>query len=230
SINKSILVETASINHSTFDQLLKQYVSAKGEVNYAGFVKDQAKLQGYINYLSKINPNLLTKNEQLAYWINAYNALTIDQILRNYPITSILKIANGKVWDQPLPYKFDGKTYSLNQIEKKVLLGGDLFDARIHFAVNCAALSCPRLSNKAFTAENVQSLLTQNTKAALANKEQNKISANSASISMLFNWYKSDFDKAEGSVINFINKYSSVKISSNTKIDYLEYNWNLNGK
>ncbi|MBD3748663.1 MAG: DUF547 domain-containing protein [Sphingobacteriales bacterium] len=219
-----------SVDHSTYNQLLKSYVSDKGMVNYAAFIKSKSKLEAYLTSLTKVNTAKLTKNEQLAFWINAYNALTIDQILRNYPVKSILHIAGGKVWDQPLPYSFNGKTLTLNEMEKKVLLGGDLFDARIHFAVNCAAISCPRLSNTAFTAENVQSMLTKNTKAALANEAQNKISTNHASISMLFNWYKRDFEKAEGTVLNFINKYSDTKINSHTKIDYLEYNWNLNGK
>lgn len=219
-----------SVDHSAYNDLLKSYVSNQGFVNYAGFVKSKAKLEAYITFLTKVNTAKLSKNEQLAYWINAYNALTIDQILRNYPVKSILDIAGGKVWDQALPYTFNGKTLTLNDIEKKVLLGGDLFDARIHFAVNCAAISCPRLSNTAFTAANVQAMLTKNTKAALANEAQNKISTNHASISMLFNWYKSDFEKADGSVLNFINKYNDTKINSNTKIDYLEYNWNLNGK
>lgn len=219
-----------SVNHTAYNQLLKSYVSDQGLVNYAGFVKSKTKLEAYLSSLSKINTTTLSKNEQLAFWINAYNASTIDQILRNYPVKSILNIAGGKVWDQPLPYSFNGKTLTLNDIEKKVLLGGDLFDARIHFAVNCAAISCPRMSNTAFTAENVQAMLTKNAKAALANEAQNKISTSHASISMLFNWYKSDFEKAEGSVLNFINKYSDTKINSHTKIDYLEYNWNLNGK
>jgi hypothetical protein len=218
------------VNHSSFNKLLQSYVSANGNVNYTGLVKDKSDLKAYIIALTKINPSSLSKNEKLAYWINAYNALTLDQIITNYPTTSILKIANGKVWDQTLSYKFDGKTLTLNQIEKKILLGNDLFDARIHFAVNCAAVSCPSLINKAYTADNVQALLTQNTKAALSNPTFNKISTAKSSISMLFNWYKADFDKAEGSVINFINKYSSTKVNSNTKIDYLEYNWNLNGK
>lgn len=219
-----------TIDHSSYNQLLKSYVSNQGFVNYAGFAKSKNKLEAYLTSLTKINPATLSKNERLAYWINVYNASTIDQILRNYPVKSILDIAGGKVWDQPLPYSFGGKTLTLNEIEKKVLLGSDLFDARIHFAVNCAAISCPRLSNTAFTAENVQAMLNKNTKAALANEAQNKISTNHASISMLFNWYKGDFEKADGSVLNFINKYSDTKINSHTKIDYLEYNWNLNGK
>lgn len=231
---KAAKVETTAetVNHTALNQLLQKYVAANGMVNYGGFNKDKTKLQDYIKSLTKINAASLSKNEQLAYWINAYNALTIDQILRNYPLKSIQDIAGGKVWDQNLPYQFNGKTLTLNTIEKKTLLGpnSDLFDARIHFAVNCAAVSCPTLINKAYTADNVETLLTQNTKAALANPAFNKITSARASISTLFNWYKADFEKEDGSVVNFINKYSSVKVNSNTKIDYLDYNWNLNGK
>lgn len=222
--------EISTVNHSAFDKLLQAYVSDKGSVNYKGFLKDKVALENYIVSLTKVNTSKLSKNEKTAFWINAYNALTIHQILKHYPISSITKIANGKIWDQPLPYKFGGKTLTLNDIEKKILLGDELFDARIHFAVNCAALSCPTLSNKAFTGANVQKMLTENTKATLANPNFNKITENSASISKLFDWYKADFVKAEGSIVKFINKYSSVKISDKTKISYREYNWSLNGR
>jgi hypothetical protein len=219
-----------SIDHSAFNNLLQTFVASNGNVNYAGLLKNKNALKNYINALTKVDPNNLSRNEKLAYWINAYNALTLDQIITNYPTTSILKIANGKVWEQTLTYQFNGKKFTLDQIEKRILLGSDLFDARIHFSVNCAAISCPKLSNKAFTADNVQTMLTQNTIAALTNPSQNKIATDKASISMLFDWYKVDFEKSEGSVINFINKYSSIKLNSKTKINYLEYNWNLNGK
>jgi hypothetical protein len=222
--------EVAKIDHSAFANLLGKYVSSKGMVNYAGLVKEKAALQSYLSMISKVNASKLSKNEATAYWINAYNASTLDQIVRNYPTTSILKIAGGKAFDNTLPYKFNGEALSLNDIEKKKLLGGSLFDARVHFAVNCAAVSCPTLINKIYTEDNVQAQLTANTKAALANPAFNKISASSASISKLFDWYKADFVKAEGSVVNFINKYAATNISSNTKIDYLEYNWDLNGK
>nr|WP_294898513.1 DUF547 domain-containing protein [uncultured Pedobacter sp.] len=218
------------VNHSAFDKLLQANVSDKGSVNYKGFVNDKASLENYIISLTKINTANLSKNEKTAFWINAYNALTIDQIVRHYPVASITNIAGGKIWDQALPFKFEGKTFALNDIEKKILLGSDLFDGRIHFAVNCAAMSCPTLSNHAFTGDNVQEMLTKNTKAALANPNFNKITEKSAAISKLFDWYKADFIKAEGSVVNFINKYSSTKISDKTKISYLDYNWSLNGK
>jgi hypothetical protein len=226
----SEVLEITKVNHATFNSLLVKYVNIKGLVNYAGLSKEKSTLQNYLVGLAKVDASKLTKNEATAYWINAYNAATLDQIIRNYPTTSILKIAGGKVFDNLLPYKFNGESLSLNDIEKKKLLGGSLFDARVHFAVNCAAVSCPTLLNKAYTEENVQSLLTANTKAALTNPAFNKISTLNASISKLFDWYKTDFVKAEGSVINFINKYSSIKLSANAKIDYLEYNWDLNGK
>ncbi|HET8830142.1 MAG TPA: DUF547 domain-containing protein [Pelobium sp.] len=218
-----------SVDHSVFDKLLKANVSDKGIVDYKAFVKDKVALQNYIKSLTQVNTAKLNKNERTAFWINAYNALTIDQIVKHYPVTSITKIAGGKVWDQALPYKFDGKSLTLNDIEKKILLGTELFDARIHFAVNCAAVSCPTLINKAYTGSNVQEMLTKNTKSALSNPAFNKISSKSASISKLFDWYKADFVKAEGSVVNFINKYSAIKINNQTKIDYLAYNWSLNG-
>lgn len=223
-------VATTKLDHSAYDKLLQANVSDEGIVDYKGFLKDKTALENYIKSLGKVDAAKLSKDEQTAYWINAYNASTIDQIVKHYPVSSIQKIANGKPWDQALPYKFNGKTLTLNDIEKKILLGGDLFDGRIHFAVNCAAISCPTLSNHAFTGDNVQKMLTDNTKAALANPKFNKISANSAELSKLFDWYKADFVKAEGSVVKFINKYSSTKISDKTKISYLDYNWSLNGK
>ncbi|OAQ40837.1 hypothetical protein A5893_07855 [Pedobacter psychrophilus] len=229
-VKENLKEDIASINHSAFDKLLKKNVSDKGKVDYAAFVKDKASLEDYITLLTKINPAKLSKNEQTAYWINAYNASVIDKIVRNYPTKSILKIDGGKAFDVILPYKFNGESLSLNDIEKKKLMGSDLFDGRIHFAVNCAAVSCPTLQNQAYTASNIQSLLTLNTKAALTNPAFNKISADKASLSKLFDWYKADFIKAEGSVENFVNKYSSTKINKNTNISYMDYNWDLNSK
>jgi hypothetical protein len=219
-----------AVNHSAFDKLLKKNVSKQGKVDYAAFVNDKAALEDYITTLTKVDPSKLSKNEETAFWINAYNASVIDKIVRNYPTKSILKIDGGKAFDATLSYKFNGEALTLNDIEKKKLMGSDLFDGRIHFAVNCAAVSCPTLQNQAYTASNVQSLLTSNTKTGLNNPAFNKISTDKASLSKLFDWYKADFVKAEGSVENFVNKYASTKITRNTKIDYMDYNWDLNSK
>jgi hypothetical protein len=223
------LFQVAKPNHDVLNKLLNTYVNNAGVVNYKAFLKDKSILQQYLKSLANVKVNALSKDEQLAFWINSYNAATIDIILKNYPVKSIMDISNGKVWDQKLPYTFAGKSYTLNEIEKVKLLE-ELGDARVHFAVNCAAISCPKLLNKAYTAANVQSLLQANTQAFLNNTEFNQISPTKTQLSQIFNWYKADFVKAEGSVAAFINKYAKVKIKENTSLSYINYNWSLNDK
>ncbi len=221
--------QTAIVSHDAFNSLLKAYVADNGRVNYKGFVKDKAKLQTYITNLGKTDASKLSKNEQLAYWANAYNAATVDQIVRNYPIKSIQNIAGGKVWDKPLPYKFNGKTLTLNQIEKQKLIE-ELADPRIHFIINCAAISCPKLANIVYTADNIQAMMASQTKSFLNNETFNKLTKEKAVISNIFNWYKADFSMNGSSVVDFINKYATTKISSKTTLDYMNYNWDLNEK
>lgn len=221
--------QTAKPNHTVLNKLLNTYVSSAGLVNYKAFLKDKLTLQQYLKSLANVKVSNLSKDEQLAFWINIYNAATIDQVLANYPVKSIMDISGGKVWDQKLPYTFAGKSYTLNEIEKVKLIE-ELNDARVHFAVNCAAVSCPKLLNKAYTADNIQSLLNANTSAFLNDTEFNKLSPAKAQLSNIFNWYKADFAKAEGSVAAFINKYAKVKIKENTPLSYINYNWSLNDK
>lgn len=213
--------------HASFNALLKKHVDEDGNVNYKTFLKEKSKLEAYLNLLSKVTVNHLTKNQQMAFWINAYNAATIDIILINYPIKSIKNINNGKVWDMPLPYPFEGKKLTLNEIENNKLLK-NFNDARIHFAINCAAKSCPKLNNKAFTDLNIQQMLNDNTQAFLNNTAYNKISNSETQISQIFNWFEPDFVKAEGSLIGFVNKYAKKQIKLTQKINFLDYDWDLN--
>ncbi len=211
-------------DHSAFNSLLTAYVSASGLVNYTGLKKDEAKLDAYIKNLSD-NPvaSGWSKNEQLAYWINAYNAATIKLILKNFPVKKIIDLDGGKPWDVKW-IKLGGKTYSLNQIEHEIIRP-QFKDARIHFAVNCAAKSCPPLANKAYTAGNVQSLLESQTKAFLNNSKYNSISANELKLSKIFDWYKEDF----GNVATYVKKYKS-EVSGDASVSFFEYDWALNGK
>ena len=230
-------VSSNSVDHKIWDELVKSYVSPNGDVNYRGFKKDRVKLDSYLKLLSKSNISGQTKNEQLAYWINAYNAFTIDLIVNNYPVKSIKDIRNAKsfiakatgdkqVWIEKLRYPFNGDELSLHSIESKKLLK-DLFDPRIHFAVNCASYSCPKLMNRAFTAANVQQSMDKMAVDFINDSRKNKIGIGKAEISELFKWYKSDFTTT-GSLIDFLNKYSKIKLKKEAKIDYIPYNWNLN--
>ena len=210
--------------HETFNGLLKKYVSATGQVNYKGLKKEKAVLETYLSALSKQVPgSTCTKNEALAYWINAYNAFTLKLIIDNYPVKSITALNGGKPWDQKW-IELAGKKYSLNNIENDIIRP-QFKDARIHFAVNCAAVSCPPLANMAFTESNVLPLLESRTKNFI-NSGFNGIAASKIKISKIFDWYKADF----GNVISFINKYSSTKAGPKATIEYNEYNWSLNEK
>lgn len=206
-----------SLDYSTYTDLLHKYVSAEGKVNYTELKKHTSDLDKIIIDFSE-NPVPLSasKRERLAYWINVYNANTLKLVISHYPIKSIMDINSGKPWD--LKMVQSGKDwYSLNQIENEIIRP-QFKDARIHFALNCAALSCPSLLNKAYTAGDLDQVLDVQTKKFL-NSTKNNIK-----VSKLFDWYKDDF----GSVIDFINTYADKKLDKNTKLDFAEYNWALN--
>jgi hypothetical protein len=210
-------------NHETWDALLKKYVSSTGKVNYKGLKTEAAKLNEYTTQLAKNHPeSAWSKEDQMAYWINAYNAFTVKLILDNYPLSSITKLHKGKPWDVKW-IKLGEKTYSLNNIENDILRP-QFKDARIHFVVNCAARSCPPLLNQAFTATNLNVNLDALAKKFINNAAFNKLSADKIEVSKIFDWYAADF----GKLVDFLNKYSSTKINAQAKLSYLEYNWALN--
>lgn len=210
-------------NHNEWDKLLKKHISQSGKVNYQSFKKDKIKLHEYINYLTINSPDKAwSKNEKLTYWINTYNALTIDLILRNYPLKSIKDIKDP--WDQRL-WKFGDKWQNLNDIEHKILR--KMNEPRIHFAIVCASVSCPKLLNEAFTADNLEAQLTSATKEFLTDTSKNELSKDRIKLSKIFKWFKKDFED-NGSLIDFLNQYSDVSISNSAKKSYKDYNWDLN--
>ena len=221
---KSELTQPANISHQAFNNLLQKYVSNDGKVNYKGLKNDKTALETYLTILAKKIPdNTWNKNAALAYWINAYNAFTLKLIVDNYPLKSITNLSGGKPWDVK-NIELAGKKYSLNNIENDIIRP-TYKDARIHFAVNCAAVSCPPLSNIAFTEANINGLLNTRTKLFI-NSSANTITASKIKISKIFDWYKADFEDVPA----FINKYSTIKTITNTGIEFNDYNWNLNEK
>ena len=217
-------VRVTGLDHSQFSALLKKHVSAIGAVNYAGFKKDVKLLDEYLKLLSSNVPaSNVSKNTRLAYWMNAYNAFTIKLIINKYPVASIKDISE-KPWDIKF-IQLGGKTYNLNAIEHEILR--KMGDPRIHVGINCASVSCPRLLNRAFTPENVNVELDKLTKGFIKDRSRNQITPNEIKLSKIFSWFKEDFTK-KGSLIDWINKYSEVKVKSTAKISYLKYDWNLN--
>ena len=215
--------KAAAFSHQAFDDLLRKHVSSTGKVNYKGFKADKAKLDGYLKMLeAQPVESSWSNNKKLAYWINAYNAYTIDMVADNYPISSITDLEGGKPWDKAF-IKLNGKTLSLNNIENDIIRP-TFKDGRIHFAVNCAAKSCPPILNKAWTESNIQGQLDKQTRSFINNSKYNTISAGSASISKIFEWYAVDF----GNLSDYLAKYSTAGVTGATQISYNEYDWSLN--
>lgn len=219
----SQLAFAQQIDHSIWTVFLQQNVSEQGNVNYKSITSKDSDLNNYLNQFVDISPdNSWSRNEKLAYWINAYNAFTIKLITDNYPVQSIKDINNP--WDQKF-IPINGDMLSLNHIEHEILR--NMNEPRIHFAIVCASESCPKLLNEAFVAEKLDKQLTYATKEFLNDTSKNKITANQLELSKIFKWFSKDF-KQNGSLIDFLNQFTEVNISEDTKIKYLDYSWELN--
>ena len=213
----------STFNHKRWNSLLQKHVSNIGNVDYKSIRENRTELDIYIDNLGEKMPTEdWTKNQKLAYWINAYNAMTVDLIIRNYPTENIKDIKNP--WEQRL-WKLGEKWYNLDEIEHQILRKMD--EPRIHFAIVCASFSCPKLQNEAFTASTLEQQLTNATKAFLSDSNRNIIKKNNVKLSKIFKWFKKDFEQ-NGSLLDFLNKYSEIKILENAKQSYLDYNWDLN--
>ncbi|MFB2937809.1 DUF547 domain-containing protein [Aerosakkonemataceae cyanobacterium BLCC-F154] len=228
------------IDFTIWDRLLRQYVDKFGRINYSAWQRENYQTLTYwlkgletLNYSHDSN-----SNEQLALWINLYNAFTISMILNRYPIKSVLPqflgISNwlAFLWFFNRPaYKFAGKRYSLGKIEHGILRN-KLQDPRIHFAIVCASIGCPLLRNHAYFPEKVQEQLAEDASRFINNLDkvhydpQNRI----LFCSKIFKWYRQDFLTVSPTIPDYIRTYlkSDFPIDSQTPIAYLPYDWSLN--
>lgn len=220
-------------DHSKWTELLQKYVNDKGFVNYKGLKQDKSKLNAYTEDLSKNPPqSSWSENEKLAYWINAYNAFTMKLIVDNYPLESIKDLnptiaipTVSTVWTKKW-FQIGGEDFSLDRIEHKILRK-DFAEPRIHFAVNCASFSCPPLRAEAYVGSKVNAQLDEQAKRFINDSVRNKISKDKIEISQIFSWFKGDFTEGQ-SLIEFLNRYSKVKIDSGADVDHMDYDWSLN--
>jgi len=234
SLSATAFQNESDLVHHAFDQLLKKYVAGEN-VRYGRWkesTEDQKALQHYINQLSRQSPSKWGHPEGLAFWINLYNALTLNLILENYPVASIKD--TGSLFKSPWNKKIisiEGKRLTLNNIENDIIRP-QFKDARIHFALNCAALSCPPLAAGAFLPSQLNSQLDAATKSALQKSRWLKIENGQLQVTKIFDWYSDDFVKDSGSVQQFIYKYlpslqREVK-EKRLKLEFMSYNWQLN--
>lgn len=221
------------VSHEPWNALLKKYVNEQGMVDYAGFQSDSTALNSYLVTLSDNLPNdAWSEPERLAYWLNAYNAFTIQRVIRAYPLKSIRDLGGDKtlvntVWDQPFIRLGDDK-HTLNDIEQRIIR--KKFDEpRIHFALVCAAMSCPKLRNEAYVAARLNEQLNEQAATFINDPTKNKLTpADKPELSSIFNFYPKDFAKDDNSIQKTINRYAGQKINPDATLTYMTYDWSVN--
>lgn len=233
------------VDHSAWDAFLKQYLREDDGINlldYAAAKKDEdgegtTRLSAYLDDLQQTPVSKLNRNEQLAFWINLYNALTADVVLAHYPVDSIrdIDISPGLFADGPWQKKLaqvEGEQLSLDDIEHRILRP-IWRDARIHYAVNCASIGCPNLMTDAFTAENAELMLLQGARDFINHRRGANVNAEGAlMVSSIYQWFAEDFGGDDRGIITHLKKYADddlrAKLANIKTIADDDYDWRLN--
>jgi len=233
------MASASGFDHSQFDEILQTYVDSNGLVDYNGIAKD-ARFQNYMERLKSAKTDKMTHDGRLAFWINAYNAVVIDKVIKWKPEKSVRETLISGLWISTeffttREHIVAGKQLSPDDIEHEILRK-QLQDPRIHFAIVCASSSCPKLARFAFTEEKVQSQLAYVTTKYINSERGTRIdyAENTLYLSKIFDWFADDFKDKSGSVLAFIKPYLNEKakrfLERKPKIDYLHYDWALNAK
>ena len=235
-------VSTAEINHEAWGRLLKEYLltDSKGvnRFDYGGVsASDRGALDRSIANLAALPIDAYNKSEQLAYWINLYNALTVKVVLAHYPVESIrdIDISPGLFafgpWDKPL-IAVAGEALTLNDIEHRILRP-IWQDPRIHYAVNCASLGCPNLQKTPFTGKNFDALLDRAARGYVNSSHGVRPGKDGLIVSSIYVWFREDFGDSDEDVIAHLLRYAgpdlSAKIEQTPKLAGHAYDWSLNG-
>ncbi|MGR5176765.1 DUF547 domain-containing protein [Vibrio mediterranei] len=224
---------TQVVSHQAWQTFLNEYLVTEGENTLVRYVRvspnDKQALKGYLSSLAKLDPRRLNRAEQYAYWVNLYNAATVDLILDNYPVRSITKLGgflSFGPWGEDI-ISVTGQTLTLNDIEHRILRP-IWNEPRTHYAVNCASLGCPNLQIQAFTADNTETLLEQAANAFVNSSKGASIQGDTLILSSIYDWFGADFAQ-EGGALKHMAKYRPDLANFKGKIKY-DYNWNLNKK
>jgi len=230
-------------SHAAWTAILGERVR-EARVDYAGLSRARAGLDAYLATLEGVTRaefDAWSREERLAFWINAYNAYTIRLILDHYPVSSIKKI--GGLFKSPFGIEFiplrnlRGEVLSLDDVEHGILRK-EFDEPRIHFAIVCASKGCPPIRPEAFRAGDLDRQLEENARAFLADRDKNRIDLEKRTldVSPIFDWFGEDFVKAAGSVPAFVARFVDEKAAAALrdggawKVRTTDYDWDLNGK
>ncbi len=227
------------VDHSAWDAFLSTYVKTNADnrtvVDYGAVTDaDKAALKAYLNALQADDPTSLNLDEGFVYWVNFYNALTVDIILDNYPLKSIRNIRSGLragPWQRSIA-EVNGVTITLDNIEHGILRAF-WDDNRVHYAVNCASVGCPNLLNRAFTSADLDETLDAAAKDYVNHPRGFMVdNRGRTTASSIYNWFKVDFGGDDEGVIEHLLEYANpetaAKLEGLKKIDRYFYDWNLN--
>ena len=234
--DKSDEASTKTIDHSAWSDLLSQYLKTYPDGTLFAYSKvsekDRDKLQGYLAYLTGLEPGRYNRKVQLAYWINFYNALTIELILKHYPVKSITKIGpwyKFGPWDEKVT-EVEGESLTLNDIEHRILR--PLWrDKRIHYVVNCASKGCPDLADKAYTGATVEAMMSEAEQRFIRQEKGVIFIDGKLTLSRIYEWYAADFGSREA-LLRHVKENSRLAMAA--KIDkykgelIYQYSWSLN--
>lgn len=239
-----------AFDHSAWDTLLANHVKplrggVATAVHYSGMAKDRQTLRNYLDALTDVTQadfQQWPRDEQLAFLINAYNAFTVELILLEGQPNSIRDIGSffSGPWDKEF-FSLLGNPRTLDEVEHEMIRANPaLMDPRIHFAVNCASIGCPALRPEAYTADKLDAQLEDNTRKFLSDKQRNRYNSErkALEVSKIFDWYEEDFEKAAGSLAEYLLPYAdqlgvpTAKRQQMKKDDmtirHLDYDWALN--
>ena len=236
--SRSVEVSTATVAHGDWTRLLEGYVRNSDGVNLFRYSsvsgEDRELLEGYLDSLTSVVVTELNPREQFAYWVNLYNALTVKVILDHYPVDSIRKISYSLLargpWKEPL-IAVEGVELSLDDVEHKILR--PIFgDNRIHYAVNCASISCPNLQPVAFTADTLEDMLEAAAGQYINHPRGVSIIDGELVVSSIYRWYAEDFGGEDEAIIEHLAKFANDALAAQLKsfdsIDDYRYDWSLN--
>jgi hypothetical protein len=233
---------TETVDNSPWARFLARYVvtdhpSGINMVRYGDVTEtDEQALRAYVADLAAMSPTTLNRDEQMAYWINLYNALTIQVIVEHYPVRSIRRINispglfSSGPWDAKL-LTIEGKDVTLNDIEHRILRP-IWQDNRVHYAVNCASRGCPNLQTEPYTADNLESLLKKGADEYVNHSRGARFEDERLQASSIYDWFQEDFGGNAAGVVDHLQIYAEGSLARNLegysgRIGY-SYDWELN--
>lgn len=221
-----------TILNTEYNRLLGEYVFDH-LVDYNAWTAnkaDKSALDQYVDQMAALDPAAWPRDEALAYWLNLYNAVTLQLVLNNYPLGSIKDIGGfmkKSPWKREL-VTVGGRVLTLNNIENEVIRP-TFHEPRIHFALNCASLGCPPLAQAAFDAEHLSAQLDAACRLALNQERWVKVVGDKVLLTKIFDWYRTDFESDGGSVLGFIRRYRTEPLpKGEPKVEFMSYDWHLN--